>query len=90
MSGESETQSNYQQTMASVNLDWKASPLPLNEYKVTKLPRGTDNCFEEFRPVHHTLTGRRGPKGSRSEQEDLQEAERLYKAKEAKLLKSED
>ena len=72
--------------MASVNLDWKESSLPLGEYKVTKLPRGGVDTFEEFRPVHHTLTGRRGPRGARTEQEDLLEAERMYKAKEAKLL----
>lgn len=72
--------------MASVNLDWKESSLPLGEYKVTKLPRGGVDTFEEFRPVHHTLTGRRGCRGSRSAEEDLKAAERMYQAKEAKLL----
>ena len=66
--------------------EWKDCGLELSEYRTVRLPRGTETCYEEFRAVHHTLASRRGPKGRRSEQEDREEAMKLYQAKEAKLM----
>ena len=68
----------------SMTEEWQDCGLPLYAYKVTKLPRGTEETYREFSCVYKHRT--KGYKKQVSEEKLRQEAQEELAKKEAKLM----
>jgi len=72
--------------MASISHDWKECGKHISEYKLTKLPRGTETSHEEF-----TVNFYKPKAGQyrKSEEKKLEEAQEELLRKEEKILGSD-